>query len=1000
MSNLSQVKLFGNFWFFIFFVWFCLSADLVQAKESVLAAVDLKVNGLKNPQGINPSDLNLSWQLSASYRGAQQSAYQIQVVPADKEFNSQAMKWDTGKVQSSASLYIPYRGDQISSREKVKWRVRVWDRDNLVSDWSEVNKWSTGLINDRDWQAKWITAQEPHSIGSSPVTYFQKEVVVRKKIKEAIIYVSSLGIYELNINGEKVGKDLFTPGWTDYNHRVQYQTYDVSNFFTNEKVVLQGIVADGWYRGFLGWEGQKAHYGTKTALIAQLHLLYEDGSEQIVTTDDTWKYTTNGTIQFADIYKGEFVDATASSQTWKFAQVLDKTVNLVEPESPPVREIEILKPQHISRLTDDSIIVDFGQNFVGKIRLSATVPKGTEILIEHAEVLDELGDIYKNNLRSAVQEDRYIFSGIENETYSPTFTFHGFRYAKVSGLPPGAEYPSIEGVVIHSDLANTAEWTSSSKLLNQLYSNIIWGQKSNFLEVPTDCPQRDERLGWTGDAQVFAATAAINMDVSGFFKKWLTDLSLSQKESGSVPHVVPDILDEQHHGTAGWGDAATIIPWQMYLAYGDESFLKRQFNSMKAWVDYISTQVDDDLIWRPGFQYGDWLAPLLNDSLTPYRAETGTDFIATAFYARSVDILSRSARIIGDENNHKQYAKLFKSIKEAFNQEFVTDSGLIVYNTQTAYVLALNFDLLDEHSRMDASSQLVRDISKRGNHLTTGFLGTSGLTKALSENNKRNTAYKLLNQTTYPSWLYPVTFGATTIWERWDAIKPDGSFQNPEMTSFNHYAYGAIGQWMMTTVAGIQIDENAPGYKVVILNPQPGGELTNVKASIETPYGKVLSSWRIQASDFTYEIEIPANTVGKVILPFAKGATITEDSLDLSQVPSIYEIEYIANDVHLTVGSGDYTFSYESIPLALQAADISPITDSTTLFEAAGVTEIQNYLKENGPQLLSPWAIRTIGDKSLSEISASLHTDNPIANLIKQLPTINENRKHRAIGVK
>jgi len=530
-------------------------------------------------------------------------------------------------------------------------------------------------------------------------------------------------------------------------------------------------------------------------------------------------------------------------------------------------------------------------------------------------VLDRDGNLYTGNLRGASQTDRYTPSGGGEEAYEPHFTFHGFRYVGVAGLAEPPDTATITGIAVSSDLAQTGQLVTSDSMLNRLQQNIVWGQRSNFLDVPTDCPQRDERLGWTGDAQVFARTAAFNMDVAGFFAKWLADVAADQDPSGSVPWVIPNPMggDSVHFaGTAGWADAAVIIPWTMYLTYGDRRVLERQYASMRAWVEYARRRAGSDLIWRPGWQFGDWLALHTDDPSYP-GATTGTDLIATAFLAHSADLLARTATALGRNTDAQAYGALFLAVRGAFDREFVSSTGRVGENTQTAYALALAFDLLPDSLVPIAAERLAQDVRARGRHLTTGFLGTPYLLHVLSGNGHSALAFDLLTQRTYPSWLYPLTRGATTMWERWDGIRPDSSFQDPGMNSFNHYAFGAVGDWMYRNIGGIDVDPGggggAPGYRRSRIAPRPGAGLTSASASLETLYGLLTSAWRLERERFVLDVTVPANTSAEVTLWDTQVDRVQESGLPLKAVAGLRDEHQRGKDVVVDVGSGHYEFT-------------------------------------------------------------------------------------------
>jgi alpha-L-rhamnosidase len=546
------------------------------------------------------------------------------------------------------------------------------------------------------------------------------------------------------------------------------------------------------------------------------------------------------------------------------------------------------------------------------VRLKTRGPSGTTVTLRHAEVLDKAGNFYTENLRGAQATVRYTLKGGGEETFEPHFTFQGFRYVAVHGLPGAPTPDAVTGIVIHSDMAPTGTFESSNALVNQLQHNIQWGQKGNFLDVPTDCPQRDERLGWTGDAQVFSPTAAFNFDVAGFFTKWLADVALDQKPNGSVPFVVPDILTKNQPtggGATGWADVSVVVPWNMYEAYGDTRLLERQYPSMKKWVEFMRAQAGDSLLWKSGFHFGDWLAFATTNADYP-GATTDKDLLATAYFAHSTDLLARSADALGRRDEAATYHALFERIKAAFDREYVTSRGRLSSNTQTAYALALDFGLLPDSVRADAAERLAEDV-KRMRHLTTGFLGTPALTRALSDNGYLDVAYGLLLNERYPSWLYPVKQGATTIWERWDGLKPDSTFQDKSMNSFNHYAYGAIGEWMYRVVAGLNLDPAHPGYKHIVVRPRPGGNFTWARAAIETQYGQSASGWKRDGNRMTVTVRVPPNASASVWLPAASLAGVSEGTTPVARAAGVTSAAQDGDAVRVDVGSGEYTFAYD-----------------------------------------------------------------------------------------
>lgn len=900
-------------------VWVAGLAALTSAAAPAtasLSASNLRCEYKVNPIGIDAARPRLSWQLRASERAVVQSAYEIEVTSAGRPV------WTSGRVASSQSVHVPYGGPPLESARRYTWRVRIWDGSGRVSAWSEPAFWEMGLLEPEDWQAAWIQpAIDEDPSAPQPAPMLRGSFTVTGRVRQARAYVTSLGLYELEINGRRVGDQLFTPGWTSYRRRLQYQTYDVTDYLRPGENAIGAMLGDGWFRGYLGWNSQRNLYGDRLALLCQLRIEYANGRVAMVGTDASWKSTT-GPIRMSDIYMGETYDARLERPGWSApghdttdwapVQVIQPAPRaLIAPPGPPVRAIEEIRPVRILKTPAGETVVDMGQNLVGHVRLRVRGPAGTTVTLRHAEVLDKAGNFYTANLRRAKQQVTYVLKGGAEEVYEPHFTFQGFRYVAVEGWPGELTLDGLTGVVVHSDMLVTGQFETSNLLLNQLQHNIVWGQKGNFLDVPTDCPQRDERLGWTGDAQVFARTAAFNMDVAGFFTKWLGDLAADQQADGAVPHVVPDVINKGGRGSsasAAWADAAVIIPWTMYLSYGDLRLLEQQYPSMKAWVEYMRRQTGDRHLWTTGTHYGDWLAYASTASDYP-GATTGKDLIATAFYAHSTDLLERTARLLGKHDEAAEYAALLPKIKAAFLREFVTEAGRVGENTQTAYTLALAFDLLPEHLRAEAARRLAADVKSRG-HLTTGFVGTPYLCHELARYGYLDLAYQLLNRDRYPSWLYPVKQGATTIWERWDGIKPDGSFQDSGMNSFNHYAYGAIGDWMYRVVAGLELDPDEPGYRHVVAQPHPGGGLTAASARLQTMYGEAASGWTVADGQITVAVTVPPNTRGTVRLPGAALPAVTEGGQPVQSAPGVTAARQDGSDVVVEVGSGTYRFTY------------------------------------------------------------------------------------------
>ncbi|MDR2564051.1 MAG: glycoside hydrolase family 78 protein [Prevotellaceae bacterium] len=869
-----------------------------------------------NPIGIDNPQPRLSWESTSPQRNTMQAAYRIRAAHSEKDLTSgKNLVWDSERISSDRSNQIPYLGTSLRSGERVYWQVKIEDNRGKSSAWSVPAFFEMGLLELSDRKAAFISADIPDDTKkSSPAPMLRKEFILKGKVKSARIYATAHGLYILRLNGAKVGDQLFAPGWTSYKKRLQYQVYDVSAQLQQGKNALGIILGDGWYRGHLTWDRRRNTYGDRLAAMIQLEVLYTDGSRETILSDDSWKSST-GPILASDIYNGELYDARLKikgwdkagfdDSNWKETQVkhVDMSV-LTASEGVPVRAVQKLKPIKEITSPKGERIFDMGQNMVGWIRFKLKGNKGDKIKFNFAETLDKDGNFYTENLRSAACEDTYIFSGEEIEEYEPHFTFHGFRYVKISEYQDEVKLDDLTGVVIHSDMPVTGNFTCSDSLVNQLQHNILWGLWGNFLDVPTDCPQRDERLGWTGDAQAFAPTACFNVDATAFFTKWLKDLAADQHENGSVPHVVPDMLRE--YGATGWADAAIIVPWSVYKAYGNVRILEEQYNSMKAWVEYMRKGAGDKYIFNFGHHFGDWLAFASTRSDYP-GATTDKDLIATMFFANSTKILEKTAIILGKTQDADDYAKLFVNIRKAFQNEFMTGTGRLSSNTQTAYVLALAFDLVPNDLKENLAQRLANDLHSFG-HITTGFLGTPMICKVLTDCGHVDLAYMLLMRKHYPSWLYPITRGATTIWERWDGIKPDGSFQDAGMNSFNHYAYGAVGNWLYTSVAGIQNAPESAGYKKIVIAPHPHKELSQAQASLKSVYGEIVSAWQIKDGLMNLKVKIPTNTQAEIHLPIKTVESITESGKAVNQSKEIQIIGADKGRTLLSVGSGEYDF--------------------------------------------------------------------------------------------
>ncbi len=858
-----------------------------------------------NPIGIDVLHPRLSWKIISDQKNVMQQAYEIKV----KDLSGNVI-WNTSKVVSDQSVNVEYQGPVLMSKQGAYWQVRIWDNKGKVSKWSEPAYWEMGLLKANEWKANWICIKEKEQGNIKPAQYFRSEFSSSKEVLSARVYVTSLGLYQLFINGKKVSDDLFTPGWTSYNKRLQYQVYDVTSLVSNQNAI-GAILGDGWYRGQIGWAKPNNYYGDKLALLLQLEINYTDGTSETIISDEKWRGRT-GPILGSSIYHGETYDARLELGDWtnfSFDEVDWDSVNmmdhskemLVASQSDPVQGVKEIKPIKLINTPKGETVLDMGQNMTGWVRMKVKGKCSDKVIMSFAEVLDKDGNFYTENLRRAKATDTYILKSDSEETFEPHFTFHGFRFVKLEGYPGTPDLNDFTGVAIYSAMKQTGMFSCSDSLINQLQHNIQWGQCDNFLDVPTDCPQRDERLGWTGDAQVFCPTAAFNYNVAPFFTKWMKDVAADQHPNGVIPHVVPDVMLGREGGSTAWADVSVIIPWTIYQVYGDTRILENQYQSMQAWIEYMRNSAGDDYLWTENWHFGDWLAFATTNSDYP-GATTEKDLIATAYFYHSTDLLSKIAGIIGKKEDEQTYKALCDNIKKAFINEYVTPNGRLVSHTQTAYALALSFGLLPDALNDKAAEFLAKDVEKF-KHLTTGFVGTPLLCSTLSSTGREDLAFMLLMRKEYPSWLYPVTQGATTIWERWDGQKTDGSFQDVSMNSFNHYAYGAIGEWLYNYVAGINIDSKNPGYKHIILSPHIGGGLTNANATFESLYGTIKSDWKIEGEKFIYNVSIPVNTTATIILPQKYFEIITINSKPIQKVVNIDKED---GKTGFTLGSGSY----------------------------------------------------------------------------------------------
>ncbi len=875
---------------------------------------DLRVNHLADPMGIDPSEAPiLSWILSYPENNTLQTAYEVTVTSDGRKV------WSSGKVASDNSVNVKYEGE-MHPDTRYEWTVRVWDNHGKVS-MRAGSYWHTGLRTE-DWKAEWIS--QPSVVDNRPV-YFRTESRLDKKVRRATAYITAHGIYEAFINGKRVGNAYLTPGWSTYLDRLQYQAYDVTSLLRSGKNVIGAAVSPGWYAGGMGWGKvqNRYQYGKDISLLMQINIEYTDGTQATIKTDGNWKQSVDsdgktlkasaGGAVFANIYDGQTIDAREIDPLWATTEAGDEwLVPAVVAELPKDNIVVTLNEPVVKHASLPAVkyfvtpkgekVIDFGQNIVGWERAVLRGKSGDVVRIKHAEVLDKDGNFYTTNLRQAKATSTYILKGSGEEVFEPTMTFYGFRYIMVEGVEGDLNPADFTAEVIYSGFDTVGEFSSSNPTVNQLQSNIEWGFHGNFVDVPTDCPQRDERMGWTGDAQVFFRTATFLGRVDGFFRKWLADLAADQRESGAIPRVIPDVFasSDSRIGATGWADAATIIPWDHYMAYGDVSILAEQYESMSGWVDYmVDMSKDNNYLWNNHTEhFGDWLFWSAPDDRDGQSAVTNKHLVAQCFFANSADIVSRSAVLLGKEEDAKYYADVAAKVREAYLNEYVTPNGLVSSDTQTAYVLALQFNMLPESLRSQAVDRLAENVVRYKNHITTGFLGTPYICNVLTDGGRSDVAYDLLLQKTAPSWIYPISKGATTIWERWDSIRPDGSIIQG-MNSFNHYSFGAIGDWLYRSAVGIR--ESSPGYKTITIRPHVGGDFEWMQAATLTPYGRVAAKWTAQDNVLkTLEVTIPANTTAEIYVPVAGAEHVSVEGVEPVGCKDGY--------MQFNVGSGNYRF--------------------------------------------------------------------------------------------
>jgi alpha-L-rhamnosidase len=806
--------------------------------------------------GLGTATPRLSWIVPDADVAFVQEAYEIELTRAGRAP-------EVIQVTSRDQVLVPWPATPLTSRESARVRVRVRGA-GMQSPWSDPATVEAGLLRTEDWTARFISPRELGGL-DAPAPVLHAALDVPGEVVKARLYATAHGLYEARLNGHRVGDQVLAPGWTSYTQRLRYQTYDVTDLVReggNELEVLQG---NGWYRGRLGFRGRRGLYGDRLALLTQLEVTTSDGAVHLLSTDSSWAVRESGVLA-DDLYDGQRTDLRLGTGGRTDAvEVVDADLaRLVAPDGPPVRVTQTLPVTAVFSSPSGATLVDFGQNLVGWVRLRVRdQAPGQEVVVRHAEVL-EGGELGVRPLRTAKATDSYLLAGAPLEVLEPSLTFHGFRYAEISGLPE-VRAEDVEAVVVGSDLRRTGWFSSSDPQLDRFHENVVWGMRGNFLDVPTDCPQRDERLGWTGDIQVFAPTASFLFDSAGFLTSWLADLTAEQRPDGSVPLVVPDVIESPLPAAAAWGDAATLVPWVLYQRTGDVGLLERQLPSMRAWVDCIAGLAGVDRLWTGGFQLGDWLDPTAPHD-APFEAQADPDVVATAYLARSAEVVGLAAAVAGDADVAEKYARLAGEVRDAFAREFVTAGGRVLSDCPTVYALALEWALLrTDGQRHRAGDRLADLVRSSGFRISTGFVGTPLIMDALTNSGHLDVAHRLMLQTGCPSWLYAVTMGATTVWERWDAMLPDGSINPGQMTSFNHYALGAVADWLHRTVAGLA--PAAPGYRELLVRPAPARSLTAASARHRTPYGDAEVAWERSEGRLQLRVVVPVGAAATVHVP-------------------------------------------------------------------------------------------------------------------------------------
>lgn len=893
----------------------------------------LHINGLRteyleNPKGIDVLNPRFSWVLEAEGRNRYQTAYRILVSSSQEKLNqNEGDIWDSGKIMSSDTNQIEYDGISLTSNNTYYWKVKVWDESKTESGWSETAHWSTGLLKFSNWKGLFIghdvgydKTDKYDSLYLPPARYLRKSFTPKKKIKKATAYTTALGLYELRLNGSKVGDDYFAPGWTDYNKRLYYQRYDITEHINEGENVIGAIIADGWYAGYIGYglfvrlDKVREFYGVNPSFMGQIHLEYEDGSIEIIPTDTSWK-SNQGAIREADILMGEVYDATMENTGWDSPNYNDGSWKIPKVYTYPngklqvhpsnlVKNTERIKPIRITEPESGVYIFDMGKNIAGIPELKVKGTKGTKITLRFGEILKRDGNIQTENLRLARATDTYILKGEGEEVWQPKFTYHGFQYVEVKGFSGKPTLDAITGLVLSSIETDASTFSSSNAMNNTLYENIKTTQEANFFDIPTDCPQRDERLGWLGDAQTFMRSASFNADVASFMSKFLIDVDDAQRWYGAYPNFAPFPYSRPNQYAPAWMDAGIIIPYNMYKVYNDTRILEYMYAGMEKFMEFQADASTDFIRPGGGNNWGDWLS--VNET-------TSHDFIGASYYGHDAKLMAEVAEALGKTADAEKYKTLFQNIKTAFAKKYIQENGHTSEDTQTTYALALYFDLFPEHLAKKGASRLAEKIENNGFKFSSGFLGTKNVMLALSKYGFDDIAYKLFKQTEYPSWGYSVVNGSTSIWERWNSYTKDESSNsdlNSSMNSFSHYAFGAVAEWMFINAVGIDTEDS--GYRNIIIKPAISKEMNFIKGSYNSINGTISSAWNWDKNHLIMNIEIPTNTSAKVYIPTSQLSNIKESNLALKKNPDIKVLQSEEEFTILKVGSGKYAFNIKT----------------------------------------------------------------------------------------